>query len=394
MSNPNLSKLNHRLLRYFYFTGIIEGVLILWLLIRLPSGPSNLWFLGYSKFRIAMMVMVIGLILGFAFLTINSVKGRKLTQKISRGFEILITHVGYFAAVICSFFIIAVLYPYYKILSLRPEYYVREYIILERISPLIFYLTTRLIQFAIISTVAIIQRLRSGINWKITKKGVAIILISLTSILVIAHISLNLMPWITQHREIWRLVKFFDLTYEKNIPAIFSTFLLASSAILLGRITCIKLQSQDRYAIHWTSLSIIFIFLALDEFYAIHEGIDDYIKTAISSEIIFASNWIYSGLILVIIFLVFYWNFFTKLPQKTKPGILLSGIIYVGSALGFEIIGSAYVATYGLQEIPYLILTLTEEMLEMIGIIVLIYTLMDFLEDLNKGALELIRRSN
>jgi hypothetical protein len=96
----------------------------------------------------------------------------------------------------------------------------------------------------------------------------------------------------------------------------------------------------------------------------------------------------------VIIFLVFYWNFFTKLPQKPKLGILISAIIYVGGALGFEIIGSAYVASYGLQEIPYILLTTTEEMLEMIGIITLIYTLMDYLEDLNKGALEIIRRSN
>jgi len=375
------SKLDNRLLLYFYITGVIEGFLILWLLISLPSGPSNLWLFGYSKFRIGMMISMGSIILGFSYLTFNSVKQYSLSKKISLTFGNMIALIGYFAPFICVFFVLAVLYPYYKILGLKPDYVVHEYVILERISPFIFYLTIRLFQFSIISIGAIFGRLRNDIHWKITKSGTAIILLSVTGILAIAHISLNLMPWITQHREIWRLVKIFDLTYERNIPAIFSTFLLVCASFLLGRIAYRKFQVKDHFSLHWPILSLIFILLALDEFQEIHEGIDDLIKNTFNSETLFAQNWVYSGLIIITLFSLFYWKFFTHLPSFTRRGIFLSGVIYVGSALGLEIIGSAYVETYGLLEFPYLFLTTLEETLEMIGIIIFIYTLMAYLED-------------
>ena len=381
MSSISLSKLDNRLLLYFYITGVIEGFLILWLLISLPSGPSNLWLFGYSKFRIGMMISMGAMILGFFYLTFNAYKRYSLSKKISSTFGKIITLTGYFAPLICVFFVLAVLYPYYKILGLKPDYVVHEYVILERLSPFIFYLTIRLFQFSIISIGAIFGRLKNDIRWQITKSGVAIILLSITGILAIAHISLNLMPWITQHREIWRLVKFFDLTYERNIPAIYSTFLLACASYLLGKIALKKFRVKDHFSLHWSILSFIFIFLALDEFQEIHEGLDDFIKATFNSETLFAQNWAYSGLIIIILFIFFYWKFFTHLPPFTKRGVLLSGMIYVGSALGLEIIGSAYVETYGLLEFPYLFMTTIEETLEMIGITIFIYTLMPYLEE-------------
>lgn len=385
MSNPNLSRLNSRLLLYFYITGAIEGVIILWLLISLPSGPSNLWLLGYSKLRIAMMISIIGLILGFSYLTFNSIKGYTLSKNLSTRFEHLITNVGYFMPLICIFLVLAVLYPYYKILGIKPDYDIREYIILERISPFIYYLTSRLFQFSIISIAAMVIRVKNRISWKISKRGAVIILMSITVILVISHISLNLMPWITQHREIWRLVKFFDLTYERNLPAIFSTFLLACAGILLSTIAYKKFAAKDRYFYHWFVLSLIFFLLSMDEFFEIHEGIDDYIKTTINSETLFARNWVYSGLLFVIIFLFSYRKFFAALPPLTKRGVLFSGAIYVGSALGMEIIGSAFVSSYGLLEFPYLIMTTIEESFEMIGIIIFINVLITYLEEISEG---------
>ena len=126
------------------------------------------------------------------------------------------------------------------------------------------------------------------------------------------------MPWITRHREIWRLVKFFDLTYERNIPAIFSTFLLACASFLLGKIAYKKYRIKDHFSLHWSILSFIFLFLALDEFQEIHEGLDDFIKTTINSETLFSRNWVYSGTIIIILFLFFYWKFFTHLPRVNK----------------------------------------------------------------------------
>ena len=138
MSSTTLTKLDNRLLLYFYITGVIEGFLILWLLISLPSGPSNLWLFGYSKFRIGMMTAMGAIILGFSYLTFNSLNRYPLTKNISLTFGKIIALTGYFAPLICVFFILAVLYPYYKILGLKPDYVVHEYVILEKTLTLYF----------------------------------------------------------------------------------------------------------------------------------------------------------------------------------------------------------------------------------------------------------------
>lgn len=61
----------------------------------------------------------------------------------------------------------------------------------------------------------------------------------------------------------------FDLNGEENIPAFYSAALLLSAAVLLGRIAFLKRRS--RYCLYWASLSMLFVYLSVDEAMAIHE---------------------------------------------------------------------------------------------------------------------------
>jgi hypothetical protein len=76
-----------------------------------------------------------------------------------------------------------------------------------------------------------------------------------------------------------------------------------------------------------------------------------------------------------------YLRFLSALPDRTRRFFLLSGIVYVAGAIGFELPEGMYRTAVGANvTVAYGFLTVFEETFEMIGIVVFIYALMDFIE--------------
>ena len=63
---------------------------------------------------------------------------------------------------------------------------------------------------------------------------------------------------------------------------------------------------------------------------------------------------------------------------------LIAGITYISGVLGMEMVGGAYVSQYG-KTLTYGIIGSFEELLEMSGILVMIYALLDYLSVHIKG---------
>ena len=81
---------------------------------------------------------------------------------------------------------------------------------------------------------------------------------------------------------------------------------------------------------------------------------------------------------LVILFVVAFFRFFFHLPRKTKILFGLAGGLYVGGAIGFEMVGAGYVTQYGKQNFTYIIIAMIEESMEVTGLVFLIYALLDY----------------
>ena len=58
---------------------------------------------------------------------------------------------------------------------------------------------------------------------------------------------------------------------------------------------------------------------------------------------------------------------------------LLAGGLYIGGALGMEMIGGYYTDFYGKNNLTYALITCLEEVLEMTGIVVFIHGLLDYM---------------
>lgn len=174
----------------------------------------------------------------------------------------------------------------------------------------------------------------------------------------------------------YRVDRLFHLGREANIPAWFSTILLLASAMLLGVIACAKAVQRQPFRHRWLALSLIFIYLSVDEAAMLHEEIGGVLADLFPNSI-FVHGWFIFGGCLVVLFAAIYWRFFLSLPLATRRLILMAAITFVGGAIGIEVLALPYengrVADYG-----FALLVALEEFMEMAGIVLFIYALLDY----------------
>ena len=365
-------KLTKRLLIYYFATGIIESLISFWMLAQVYADPKNQWLFGYSKSRLGLMALTLGMAVFFGVLLLTKAyQSNFLHQLFAKTLGIF----GFSLPVLVLFFTGTVVYPYLRAATITPKE-----ALLERLAPLFILLTSRLVQLAIISLMALIGTPKGKRQWRVTKEQLSVILLVITSTLVVAHLSMHFIRQVTAHKEIWAMRAYFDLNSEKNLPTFFSALLLMIASYYILHIAVRKIRRRERYRAAWLGLGILFLGLALDEYFIFHEQLDYFIRTGINPDSIFAQSWIFSGMIIMLVLVVIFWRFFINLPIKTRWGFFWAAFLYVGGALGFEILGHFFNHGYGTF---FLALTTTEEIFEMTGMILFIYVLRDYIEGLN-----------
>lgn len=95
--------------------------------------------------------------------------------------------------------------------------------------------------------------------------------------------------------------------------------------------------------------------------------------------------WVVPGAVFVLIVLLAYLRFLANLPKKTRRLFLVAGTLFVVGALGIEMLYGQLVSFYGSEDslsgnvkAVAAILTAIEELLEMSGIVVFVYTLLSY----------------
>ena len=171
----------------------------------------------------------------------------------------------------------------------------------------------------------------------------------------------------------------FSVDHENNIPTYFSTVLLLGAALLLGVITHVVRRTQQAFPRHWLGLSCIFVYLSVDEFASLHERLREPVQYAFAPDGIFYFGWVIPALGLVVLFGLAYIRFFWHLPPRWKRLFLMSGGLYVGGSLGMELVGGWYVEQHGVENMTYALIATVEEVMEMSGMAVFLYTLLSYL---------------
>ena len=186
---------------------------------------------------------------------------------------------------------------------------------------------------------------------------------------------------LTTHHWLFGLVRLFDLDAEANVPTFFSVLQLATAALLLNMIGRQARLRSDPFARLWLGLGAIFLFLAMDELAQIHELLRPAANSPMHASGMLYYGWVIPYGVLTATVGAIYIRFLLHLPVRTRWLMVLSGLIYVGGAAGLEIYGGYLEAHLGPEaaqnSLAYLVEVFFEEGMEMFGIALFIYTLLD-----------------
>jgi hypothetical protein len=196
----------------------------------------------------------------------------------------------------------------------------------------------------------------------------AVIMLLLVSIHILAMLANfnDLLGWkSTLDFEYWH-VAIFDLDEEESFGTWFSAMLLLFASVLLIHLARQLRAAADIMSRWWMVLGLGFGLMSIDEVVGMHELFNSLYQD---------SPWTSVGFVMVVIVGFCYLPFLWHYRWRTSGLMLVAGILFFGGAIGVE-----HYSGTDLQSVRYNMLTGLEEGLEMAGVILLIYTVLDCIE--------------
>ena len=391
------STYRNKVLRLFLLYGLIASIGCLVMLIAIPTDPKNIWMFGYSKTRLGIFLGFIVTTLLFLGLVIKSIKDTSWVQSISKWIENLVNEYGWFFPLLILGFGVFVLGPYIAIIIKNPleGFYLR-------IFPLVLYAALLTLGVFLVFVISLLNKYRStGVHdddpiFLIHPRKVVVVLGAIFILFVLANFAGNLIDMVAYDPKLFRYTKKLYLDRETNIPTYYASLLLLIAAVLFVFIARLKQKLNSPYKYHWVLLSVIFLLMSVDETASLHEQLNKPMRLMFNPDGIFLFAWVIIAIPLFILFVIAYLRFFFHLPRKTKILFALAAGLYVGGAIGFELIGAGYVSQYGKQNMTYIIIASIEESMEVAGLLILIYALLDYvvsIYDLKLYTLEISKAS-
>jgi hypothetical protein len=172
----------------------------------------------------------------------------------------------------------------------------------------------------------------------------------------------------------------FNLDNEFNFPSYFSSLLLLSSSFLLLVIAAGS-RGAGTFKGQWKSLSVIFLFLMLDETFQLHERLAEPMRKLFATGLpsFLHQAWVIPYSIICMIGVAHFYRFFFQLHRPTMTRFFVAGCIYVGAAIGVEMVEGIFLSRYAQESIQFRLATSVQETGEMIGIVLFIDALMRYM---------------
>lgn len=184
----------------------------------------------------------------------------------------------------------------------------------------------------------------------------------------------------------WGALRFFDLDKELSLPAWYSSILLWSTAIVLATNATLARRLDRRTAFYWWSLSVVFVYLSIDEMTSIHEFGNLLLPPDYKFTGFLTFSWVVVAAPLLIVGGLAFLPFLFRLPRSTALGIGLAGLVYVGGAFGMELVGGYF--SKARDSIEYQLAVITEEGLELVGLSIFLMVLLNFLATESRSPLQ------
>ncbi|MEO1924883.1 MAG: hypothetical protein ABGY08_02655 [Gammaproteobacteria bacterium] len=218
-------------------------------------------------------------------------------------------------------------------------------------------------------------------NIKLTGQGIQIVsvkahtvgefLLWIAIVLTLVHIAC-MVAWYENLLPIddWLYLSFFDLDEEESLGTWFSAIILLIAGLLSLFQAGYAITRIRHWHFFWWLLGVGFCLLSLDEVVAFHEFVNTIVED---------THWTTFGAVLVVAVGFVFLPFILVLPLRTRLLFLVSGVLYVGGAIGVEWATIWYEDNDLLDTLAYNLWNALEEFLEMTGVILYIYALLAYI---------------
>src|SRR5688572_24749726 len=135
-------------------------------------------------------------------------------------------------------------------------------------------------------------------------------------------------------------IRFFDLNRERNLPTWYQGLALLLCAVLLWGIAGARARAGASGVRHWRGLAVIFVYLSCDELFKWHERTVEPLRAWLNlTDGFLLYTWVVPAVVLVALVAALYARFFFRLPPDARRLFACAAALYVGGALGMEIVG-------------------------------------------------------
>ena len=216
----------------------------------------------------------------------------------------------------------------------------------------------------------------------ISPRQITKLLIYTVLILTVIHCLLQFLEFGLGLEHISHVRTIFDFEYDNNLTTWYSSVTLLICSLLLAIIAIAKKRTSDRYSRHWQILAIIFAIMSLDEVAMLHERAGNLIDILSPVEYTGWLNyqWVLLGIPLTAVIAIAYLRFMLHLPARTRNLFFLAGALFVGGALGLEILSGHQASLDTSSEFLYKLYMTVEELWEKLGVLVFIHALLTYIE--------------
>lgn len=167
-------------------------------------------------------------------------------------------------------------------------------------------------------------------------------------------------------------LEFFDAALEASVPTFFTSLLLLASAVLAVAMA----RADASMAGRWRLLALVLVALALDETIAFHEATIKPLRELLDVGGVLYFTWVVPGILFVIAVCATFAPLPARLPQPEGRIFVAAAAVFFGGAIGFELAEGWVVDRHGDASAALVPLTSIEETFEMVGVVLLLYALM------------------
>jgi hypothetical protein len=220
---------------------------------------------------------------------------------------------------------------------------------------------------------------------KKTPRNVFIALLSVNVILIALHLVLQYFQLNGEVSQYFMdVARRFNMDAEVSVSTWYEQILFLVVAQAFAYIAYQAYKKKRLFKRHWAFLAGLCVYLSMDEGSELHELLIAPVQhtLGISEGLLFFAWIIPVGIALIVLGLTFS-KFFFHLPKRTQALFLTGVIVFIAGAIGVETVSGAYWESQNFViDFNYRLLNAAEEGLEIFGLTIAFYGLLDYIKRL------------